>query len=917
MMFKDKYIHKLYAFALAAVFALTLAGCGGGGGSAAAPEPEPTPMPTAYEVAVEAIAAAETEAAARAAVATAVAAGISGTELQDLNTKVGERVEALALMARIDAQKMAMMNAAGMIDTSDLSTQAAINAAEAAIAVLKRAIAAAVDVDDTSMYDAQVTTAESVVDTAQSALDHAAQTMALMNAVDDLQAIDLADLSTKEKIDAAQAAIDALQTALDNATELSAAEKTAAMTELATANRNVMTAQGRYDTAAQKKALADAVATLAALDLDNLMTQAQIDAAVAAITGVNLALEAATNLTDADKLNATVDVTVAQRKVDRAETALAGNIEDQRTALMTAGNALAAIDLADLDTPEKITAANDAVNALEAALDGATHLSDSEKAPFQTQLNTATETVRMAETGMDRDGRRTAQMGRLTSLGTALTTALAALSGTEAPTQEKIDDAETALANLKTAIEEAGDLTDAEKADAERAVAVAEGRIDGAKQARMVADAAKEEEERKAREAAETEMAATAAKLYAGIAAQNGDVANSTAAGTALAAADERGAAYNNVDVPTSGVAVDTRIMVGIGTETPVALSEDKDAPDTDNHGWEGKRYTAEPDDDGTYEARVYSNVGDPTEGAKFNSGSTELPAVGDLNDTTGETPVLSTLTGYAALVDSPSFDQSAGVKEFELPTNTIRYSVSGTYHGVAGTYYCTPAADSTCASRKAAKGFELGSTLDDTNAFTAGGWTFKPTDPEARVTSTPDDAYLSYGWWIHKSADGSTFTASAFVDNKGTVQAAAALDTLQGTATYTGGAAGKYALSSSTGGTNDAGHFTAKATLEADFSDNSITGTIDNFIGADGESRDWSVELKEAAVAATGGISRTDDNDTVWTIGGKAAKASGEWSGTLYDNGADGVPKVGTGTFYSTYDQDGKIVGAFGVNKQ
>ena len=45
MMFKDKYIHKFYAFALAAVFALTLAGCGGGGGTAAMPDPEPPAMP--------------------------------------------------------------------------------------------------------------------------------------------------------------------------------------------------------------------------------------------------------------------------------------------------------------------------------------------------------------------------------------------------------------------------------------------------------------------------------------------------------------------------------------------------------------------------------------------------------------------------------------------------------------------------------------------------------------------------------------------------------------------------------------------------------------------------------------------------------------------------------------------------------
>ena len=55
----------------------------------------------------------------------------------------------------------------------------------------------------------------------------------------------------------------------------------------------------------------------------------------------------------------------------------------------------------------------------------------------------------------------------------------------------------------------------------------------------------------------------------------------------------------------------------------------------------------------------------------------------------------------------------------------------------------------------------------------------------------------------------------------------------------------------------------------------------------------------------------------TKWTIDGTAGDAAGQWTGSLKDNGDDGVPKVATGTFYSTYGADGKMVGAFGANKQ
>ncbi len=432
-------------------------------------------------------------------------------------------------------------------------------------------------------------------------------------------------------------------------------------------------------------------------------------------------------------------------------------------------------------------------------------------------------------------------------------------------------------------------------ATAENTVSHHEGRIAEAKRQMT-------EDERIANEAEMAATVAMAAKLYAGISAPMG-TAGSPAAG-------DRIAAYNSGDTAIE-------VSAGVPADSPAAvtLSEDKKTVVDAIAGWAGKRY-ADPDGGDMYEAMVYSNVGEPTPGKKYGGA-----AAGDEFEYALESGMRTVDTSTAAeqaKVDSPSFDQSAGVKTFELPDNHKAVMIPGSNHGVSGTYSCTPTGSTICASRVAADGFELGtvaSATDSTFSVGTSGWTFKPTDPNARVMSVDDANYASYGWWIRKSADDKTYTASAFADIKGTVAAGSNPATLQGTATYMGGAAGKYALSSSTGGMNDAGHFMADAKLEANFSDNTIMGTIDNFTGADGMARDWSVELKEAAVSETGGISRTETNDTVWTIGEDAANASGEWMGTLYDNGDDGVPKVATGTFHSMYGTDGAMVGAFGAN--
>ena len=408
-------------------------------------------------------------------------------------------------------------------------------------------------------------------------------------------------------------------------------------------------------------------------------------------------------------------------------------------------------------------------------------------------------------------------------------------------------------------------------------------------------------------------MAATAAKLYAGIRAQMGD-GNLT-----NPQANDRDAAYggiNNNQILVSIGAVDNDGTAIAGS--PVTLSEDKKTAVADNHGWEGKRYTDAPGG-ASVEAIVYSNVEAPKMGKKFGGAAANdefeyLLTNGALTNSQlveAEAAARIVLTGVT---------RTAGVETFKLPVpnpdGVSIINVPGSYHGVSGTYNCTPDS-SACTATVADKGFTL-----------AGGgiWTFTPSDANARVTEMEDPAYASYGWWLRMAANDGDWTASAFHDEKGGVAAATGLDGLNGTATYQGGAAGKYALASSTGGTNDAGHFTARATLEANFTANetatAITGTIDDFISADGEERHWSVKLNGSQIGDTGILNTTGDTggagaQTVWTIDGTAAAASGEWSGSLRNNGDDLVPQVATGTFYTEYGTAGRMVGAFGANKQ
>ena len=857
------------------------------------------------DMAMQEIAAAETGAEADAAYE-AVKDIASNTEGAALRQAVADRKAELATMDREAAQKMALMTAAGNVSTSDMMTAEEIAAANTAIAALKMAIASAMDVsdDDKAMYQTTVDTAEANVTASQGALDHAYQTKKLADAVTALQMIDLADLDTQAKIDAAETAIADLQAALTAATELSDAEKSAAMVELATANRNVMAAQGREDEESQKMALTAAQAALEMIDLSNLMTQAQIDEADAAIVALDLALAAATDLTAAQKLDATVDVTVAKRRVASAQETLDENIEMQRTALMEAEDDLHAIDIDDLDTQEKIDAAQEALDALKTALDDAIHLSDAEKADAQALFDGDTEKVKMARTGMGLTERMAAQRTALTDATAMARTAVNGVDNDS--TDSEVSAADSAIAALEKAIADAVDLPEGSTDVAQGTLDTLKGTLAAAKTARTeyLAEKSKMDDE-----AMTKAMAKTGKDLHAALA------GNATADTTALDNAA--------VTLSATGLAVDAAVGAGTLADATDPVSVTLTAGDSVAAlgSWNGMDY--KHTDTGTKivnEARVYTNKGAGKTVSLADAGITVHTAATAGDDIKGYYTVDE--TADLAKIMSATFTHSGTQSHTYDTDRQVAFTTRGTFDGAPGQYRCT----GTCSSTNDGKG--------SPSALT-GVWHFKP-DAGAMVHQ-PDANYLYYGWWVSKDKDGVPTAASAFDGVVGTIDALTNSNSpseLTGSATYAGHAAGKFAMDNVLAGTGNGGHFTADAMLTAKFGANAapnnggISGTINNFRLNDGSvDPGWSVELKRAGWDGTEDTFGGTGNEamTVWSINGNKAPESGAWSGQVYDempgDAPDGdgstIPTTVTGTFYSEFSTIGRLVGGFGANKQ
>ena len=266
--------------------------------------------------------------------------------------------------------------------------------------------------------------------------------------------------------------------------------------------------------------------------------------------------------------------------------------------------------------------------------------------------------------------------------------------------------------------------------------------------------------------------------------------------------------------------------------------------------------------------------------------------------------------------------EHSPNAKSATTLTENDVVKLTGTYKGASGVYTCTPTTGTACTSSVSGNGASITFSAGD---GTNGTWVF--TANTGAMVSVADGAYLQFGWWMRDdktSADMLDNVAVFYGTQGGT--AAANVDALTGTATYVGGAAGKYAWRDRVADTAHGGHFTAKATLTANFDvgdgtdASTISGSISDFrLGDDGMDPNWTVTLSTSGVTDAGLAARDAAVMTQWAVGTSKADMAGGWEAQLYaDTGAernDNLPTGVSGAFDAQFGEQGRMLGAFGAN--
>ncbi len=235
--------------------------------------------------------------------------------------------------------------------------------------------------------------------------------------------------------------------------------------------------------------------------------------------------------------------------------------------------------------------------------------------------------------------------------------------------------------------------------------------------------------------------------------------------------------------------------------------------------------------------------------------------------------------------------------------------SVEGTFDGVPGQFTCITTACTVMADGMG-------------DLATSEGWRFTPNSPNTATFKDPDVSYAYFGWWLNKpEANDDMHDVEVFAGGT-TDHETAVTVAMEGNATYSGPAAGKYVTKSYTAGAHSdsgVGHFTARANLTAKFGDDSgpegtIEGTVTNFMLDDTSPVSWSVTLEEATLNNTANF---NGNSEVNFGGGLTEDDAGTWQGSFYDADDDAAAAPGTvaGTFDAVTDA-AAVIGAFGATK-
>ena len=323
MMFKDKYIHKLYAFALAAVFALTLAGCGGGGGGGGTAEP-PMTGPTD----AERIADAQTAAMTAAGVAAAALAAVEANQSADLDSYIRASIANDNAQAALEAAKAATTPAAAEAAQADAEAASADVQKYAGMVTNAHNAMEAARMELMALNDAKTAAMEAYMD-AKAALDAIVDQGDADSASYDMAVAALAAaLMANDAAQAAETSADAEAAQADAEAALADAMKYAGMVTDAHMEATALSdAQG-----AAMQAYMDAKAALAAAEADkdyDIASYTRAEDAVAEAKAASDAAAAATTSADAQAAQADAEAArdaasgfiamIAKAKMDEAD----------------------------------------------------------------------------------------------------------------------------------------------------------------------------------------------------------------------------------------------------------------------------------------------------------------------------------------------------------------------------------------------------------------------------------------------------------------------------------------------------------------------------------------------------------------------------------------------------------------------